>query len=158
MEFVATCMDLNGMKTLAEELHRQDMDDVVLSHPNTYNQQFVADAGDLFEGDYVSVQYRPYEADAEGTALEDYLHWMEETGSELTRARDDGVDQRQPRVRRAAGGRPGVRSRQGHRGHQRLDGLDGRRPHRAGRLGARPTRPSPTTPDPTTPATSAPPS
>ena len=84
VEFVATCMDLNGMKTLAEELHRQDMDDVVLSHPNTYNQQFVADAGDLFEGDYVSVQYRPYEADAEGTALEDYLHWMEETGSELS--------------------------------------------------------------------------
>jgi len=84
VEFVATCMDLNGMKTLAEELHRQDMDDVVLSHPNTYNQQFVADAGDLFEGDYVSVQYRPYEADAEGTALEDYLQWMEETGSELS--------------------------------------------------------------------------
>jgi hypothetical protein len=79
VEFVATCMDLNGMKTLAEELHRQDMDDVVLSHPNTYDQAFVADAGDLFEGDYVSVQYRPYEADSEGTALEDYLHWMDET-------------------------------------------------------------------------------
>jgi len=84
VEFVATCMDLNGMKTLAEELHRQDMDDVVLSHPNTYNQQFVADAGDLFEGDYVSVQYRPYEADTKGTALEDYLHWMDETGSEVS--------------------------------------------------------------------------
>jgi ABC-type branched-subunit amino acid transport system substrate-binding protein len=84
VDFIATCIDLNGMKSLASELHRQGMDDVVLSHPNTYNQQFVADAGDLFEGDYVSVQYRPYEADAEGTALEDYLHWMEENGSELS--------------------------------------------------------------------------
>jgi hypothetical protein len=84
VEVVATCMDLNGMKTLAEELHRQDMDDVVLLHPNTYNQQFVADAGGLFDGDFVSVQYRPYEADADGTALEDYLHWMDENGSELS--------------------------------------------------------------------------
>jgi ABC-type branched-subunit amino acid transport system substrate-binding protein len=83
-EVIATCMDLNGMKTLAEELHRQDLDDVVLLHPNTYNQGFVADSGDLFEGDYVSVQYRPYEAEVEGTALEDYLHWMDETGSELS--------------------------------------------------------------------------
>ena len=31
------------------------MDDVVLYHPNTYNQDFVAAAGDLFEGDYVGV-------------------------------------------------------------------------------------------------------
>ena len=82
VEVVATCMDLNGMKTLAEELHRQGMDDVVLLHPNTYNQQFVADAGDLFEGDYVSVQYRPYEAESEGTSLEDYLSgWRRRTAS-----------------------------------------------------------------------------
>ena len=39
---------------------------------------------DLFDGDFVSVQFRPFEADAEGTALEDYLHWMEETGAEPT--------------------------------------------------------------------------
>jgi len=84
VEFVATCMDLNGMKTLAEELDRQDMADVVLSHPNTYDQKFVADAGDLFEGDYVSVQYRPYEAEAKGTALEDYLRWMKKTGSDVS--------------------------------------------------------------------------
>ena len=52
VDFVATCIDLNGMKTLAQELDRQDMDDVVLFHPNTYDQAFVAEAGDLFEGDY----------------------------------------------------------------------------------------------------------
>ena len=84
VEIIATCMDLNGMKTLAQELSRQGMDDVVLLHPNTYNQAFVKEAGDLFEGDYVSVQFLPFEADSEGTALADFLEWMEETGSEPT--------------------------------------------------------------------------
>ena len=60
------------------------MDDVVLLHPNSYNQAFVAENADLFEGDYVSAWFRPFEADAEGTALEDYLEWMEETGAEPT--------------------------------------------------------------------------
>jgi Periplasmic binding protein len=82
VDYIATCIDLNGMKTLAQELRRQGMDDVVLYHPNTYNQQFVADAGDLFEGDVVSVQFLPFEADAEGTALGDFLTWMDKQGSE----------------------------------------------------------------------------
>jgi hypothetical protein len=81
VDFIATCIDLNGMKTLASELRRQGMDDVVLYHPNTYNQQFVADAGDLFEGDVVSVQFLPFEADAEGTALADFLKWMDKQGT-----------------------------------------------------------------------------
>lgn len=82
VDFVSTCIDLNGMKTLAQELQRQGMDDVVLYHPNTYNQQFVKDAGDLFEGDIVAVQFRPFEADAEGTALGDFRTWIDEQGDE----------------------------------------------------------------------------
>ena len=31
-------------------------------HPNTYDQDFVKEAGDLFEGDYVGVGFRPFEA------------------------------------------------------------------------------------------------
>ena len=84
VDFITTCMDLNGMQTLAEELDRQGMGDVVLLHPNSYNQEFIEENADLFEGDYVSVQFRPFEADAEGTALEDFLHWMDETGAEPT--------------------------------------------------------------------------
>jgi len=82
VDFVSTCIDLNGMKTLAQEMQRQGMGDVVLYHPNTYNQQFVADAGDLFDGDVVAVQFLPFEADSEGTALGDFLHWMDEQGDE----------------------------------------------------------------------------
>jgi hypothetical protein len=82
VDFIATCMDLNGMKTLAQELHRQGMDDVVLYHPNTYNQDFVKENADLFEGDYVTVLFRPFEADRKGTELDDFLTWMDKQGDQ----------------------------------------------------------------------------
>jgi hypothetical protein len=82
VDFISTCIDLNGMKTLAQELHRQGMDDVTMLHPNTYNQQFVADNADLFEGDYVGVAFRPFEADTEGTEAADFKEWMDRQGDE----------------------------------------------------------------------------
>ena len=69
VDFISTCIDLNGMKTLAQELQRQGMENVVLYHPNTYNQKFVAEAGGIFDGDFVTVQFRPFESDASGSAL-----------------------------------------------------------------------------------------
>ena len=63
VDFVSTCMDLNGMKTMAQEMKRQGME-AVLYHPNTYNHPFVAEAGDLFDGDYVAPQFEPFEADS----------------------------------------------------------------------------------------------
>lgn len=84
VDFVTACFDLNGMKTLAQEMERQGMGDVPMLHPNTYNEQFVQEAGDLFEGDLVQVSFRPFEADPGDSALADYFEWMEETGSEPT--------------------------------------------------------------------------
>jgi len=84
VDFISTCIDLNGMKTLAQELERQGMGDVTLFHPNTYSQSFVAEAGDLFEGDIVSAQFRPFEVDAEGTALGDFLKAMEAADEEVS--------------------------------------------------------------------------
>ncbi|MGQ0832858.1 MAG: ABC transporter substrate-binding protein [Microthrixaceae bacterium] len=82
VDFISTCIDLNGMKKLAQELERQGMQDVVLYHPNTYNQSFVTEAGGIFEGDFVTVQFIPFEADTSGTALSDFLTWMGKQGSE----------------------------------------------------------------------------
>jgi len=82
VDFISTCIDLNGMKTLAQELDRQGMEDVVLYHPNSYDQNYVAESGNLFEGDVVGVQFRPLESDAAGTALADFLKWMDKQGSE----------------------------------------------------------------------------
>ena len=84
VDFVTACFDLNGMKTLAQEMERQGMGDVPMLHPNTYDQKFVAEAGDLFEGDLVQVGFRPFEADAGDSGLADFQEWMEETGSELS--------------------------------------------------------------------------
>ena len=84
VDFIAACIDLNGMKTLAQELERQGMGDVTMYHPNTYDAAFVAEAGDLFEGDYVQVTFRPFEADPGESQLADFQEWMAETGAEVT--------------------------------------------------------------------------
>ncbi|EFC86351.1 ABC transporter substrate-binding protein [Parafrankia sp. EUN1f] len=83
-DMVITCFDLNGQKTLAQELQRQGLADVKLLHPNSYDQKFVEEAGDLFEGDIVQVQFRPFEADAGDSGLGDFKKWMEKTGAEIS--------------------------------------------------------------------------
>ncbi len=82
VDFISTCIDLNGMKSLAQELSRQGMDNVVLYHPNSYSEAFVAEAGDLFEGDYVTVQFRPFESDPGDSSLTEFLRWMKKQGDE----------------------------------------------------------------------------
>lgn len=82
VEFIASCMDLNGMKTLGEELQRQGMDDVVMSHPNTYDQTFVREAGDIFDGDIVSVGFVPFEAEVDNERHAKFLEYMEKAGEE----------------------------------------------------------------------------
>ncbi len=84
VEFITTCMDRNGMKTLATELVRQGMSDVTLFHPNSYDQAFIAENAELFEGDFVDVQFRPLEAEAGGSSLTEFEEWMAETGAEPT--------------------------------------------------------------------------
>ncbi|MSO87980.1 MAG: branched-chain amino acid ABC transporter substrate-binding protein [Acidimicrobiia bacterium] len=82
VDFISTCIDLNGMKSLAQELARQGMDDVVLYHPNSYSQSFVTEADGLFEGDYVTVQFRPFESDPGDSSLTEFLEWMKKQGDE----------------------------------------------------------------------------
>jgi ABC-type branched-subunit amino acid transport system substrate-binding protein len=76
VDFIMTCIDLNGVKTLAQELERQGMGNVPVLHANTYDQDFVKAAGNLFEGDIVAVRYRPFEADPGRSQLQDFLDWM----------------------------------------------------------------------------------
>ena len=80
VDFVASCLDLNGMKTIAQELERQGVrDQITLQHPNTYDADFVAEAGDLFDGDFVSAQFTPFEfADFPAIAL--FNEWVDAQG------------------------------------------------------------------------------
>jgi ABC-type branched-subunit amino acid transport system substrate-binding protein len=82
VDYIIGCLDLNGMKTLAQELARQGMGDVPMYHPNTYDAAFVKEAGDLFEGDIVSVTFRPFEADAGDSQLADFTEWMDKAGNQ----------------------------------------------------------------------------
>ncbi len=82
VQFITTCMDLNGMKILAEELHKQGMDDVVLHHPNTYNHAFVAANADIFEGDYVIPQFVPFEFNSGGALRDRFFEYTDKLGIE----------------------------------------------------------------------------
>jgi ABC-type branched-subunit amino acid transport system substrate-binding protein len=84
VDLITACLDLNGMKTLAQELKRQGMQDVTLYHTNTYDQDFVSQAGDLFEGDYMGVAFRPFEAASGSSSLDAYKEWMGKSGKALT--------------------------------------------------------------------------
>ena len=85
VDLVIGCLDLNGMKTLAQEIERQGLaDQITMLHYNTYDQQFISDAGSLFEGDYVNVLFRPLESTAGNSALKEYQSWMRKSGAQQT--------------------------------------------------------------------------
>lgn len=83
VELIAPTIDLNGMKTLAQELERQGIrDEVVLYHPNTYDHAFVAEADPLFEGDYIGISgFVPFEADVDIEQLERFHEFMAAQGA-----------------------------------------------------------------------------
>jgi Periplasmic binding protein len=91
VDFIFACIDLNGMKTLAQELKRQGLrQKVKMLHANTYDADFVAAAAGLFDTDYVAVGFRPFEANPGASQLQDYFDWMKKTGKKQTEIAMDG--------------------------------------------------------------------
>ena len=83
VQFILTCTDLNAMKALGQELRRQGMSDVVMAHPNSYDQSFVDSADGIFEGDYVTAQFRPFEA-TPNEAQQKFQEYIAKVGAEPT--------------------------------------------------------------------------
>jgi branched-chain amino acid transport system substrate-binding protein len=79
VEFIATCMDINGVFTLAKEMDKQNLD-AVQSLPQGYDEDFMAANGRYFEGDYVGVRFTAFEHDPQPPAMKKYLEWMDKTG------------------------------------------------------------------------------
>lgn len=79
VDYVMTCLDLNGMKVLGEELDKQGMQDVVMQHPNSYDAEFVAANADIFEGDIVTTTFTPFEVEVGSEVQEQFFTWTEET-------------------------------------------------------------------------------
>jgi hypothetical protein len=84
VDLVVQCIDLNGAKTVAQELSRQGMGDVPMYHANTYDQEFVKAAGDLFVGDYMGLSLRPFESNSGDSNLATFKEWMGKTGSKIS--------------------------------------------------------------------------
>ena len=81
VDFIVTCMELNAMLTLAQELERQGVrDQIKMLHPNSYNHEFVANAGSLFDGDYVLVLFAAFEYDLDSDLLDAYHRWVPASG------------------------------------------------------------------------------
>jgi len=56
------------------------MEDVVLYHPNTYNHTFIAEAGGVFDGDYVVPGFTPFESDIDLEMFDRYFEYMDQRG------------------------------------------------------------------------------
>lgn len=85
VDFVTTCMDTNGVVTLATEMDKQGLD-ARQYLPNGYDHTFVEQYGDLFEGSVVRTDFVPIEVD-EGSrpkGLTEFLAWMGTTGKTPT--------------------------------------------------------------------------
>ena len=81
VDFIATCVDLNAMLTLAQELERQGVRDrITLLHPNSYNEEFVAAAGDLFDGDYALLVFAAFEYEVDSPLRHAYDQWVPANG------------------------------------------------------------------------------
>ncbi len=83
VDFVATCMDSNGVLTLAQEMKRQGLD-ATLSLPNAYDHDFIAENAQFFDDNsYVLTYFTPFEVKPKPAGLKTYTKWMKKAGYEL---------------------------------------------------------------------------
>ncbi|MGH9111284.1 MAG: ABC transporter substrate-binding protein [Acidimicrobiales bacterium] len=83
VDLVMTCMDLQGVVTLAKEMKRQSLEAVQLLF-NGYDQEVLTEFGDLFQGSYVLTFFSPFEVEDPPEGLETYLEWMDRSGAPTT--------------------------------------------------------------------------
>ena len=77
VDLVTTCMDTNGVVTLAKEMKKQQLD-AIQYLPDAYDHKFVQTYGDLFEGSVVRTDFTAFELpnNEQPAGLKDYLEWI----------------------------------------------------------------------------------
>jgi len=77
VDIVTTCMDTNGVVTLATEMDKQGLD-AIQYLPNGYDHEFLKQYGDLFEGSVVRTDFAVWELpeDQRPKGLREFLTWM----------------------------------------------------------------------------------
>ncbi len=79
VDLVTTCMDTNGVVTLAKEMKKQQLK-AIQYLPNGYDQSFLDDFGDLFEGSIVRTDFVQLEAKEKPKGLQNFLSAMDKAG------------------------------------------------------------------------------
>ncbi|HZR11614.1 MAG TPA: ABC transporter substrate-binding protein [Acidimicrobiia bacterium] len=79
VDLVTTCMDANGMLTLAREMRQQGLN-AQMFLANAYDPEFMARNAGFFEGAIVLVQEAPLETRPQFAALKSFVKWMDERG------------------------------------------------------------------------------
>ncbi len=77
VDFVATCMDINGTAAIAKALGDAGIEGVDVYSPEGYSRQALEDLGDQIEDFYFGAQFVPFEIDDPPEALQQFLDAME---------------------------------------------------------------------------------
>jgi hypothetical protein len=80
VELIFACLETNGMKTIAQELHRQGMADVPLVHYAGVDEDFFAQNAEIFEGNIIGTHLRPFVATPHTEGQKQFLKWMGQAG------------------------------------------------------------------------------
>lgn len=88
VDFVMTCIDLNGDKTIKQEMQRQGLD-AKMYHPNLYDPDFVKESPGLFDGDISGVSFRPFEL-PDNDAMTLFKEYAAKTGIPVAERQMDG--------------------------------------------------------------------
>ncbi len=124
VDMVVSCIDTNGVVTLAKEIKKQQVD-AIQYLPNAYDQELLDEYGDLFEGSYVYTSFAPLETDPKPDGLKAYEEWMDTTGGEVSENSLVGWLNADLFVSGLQRRRAGLQPPEGHRRHQPDDRLPG---------------------------------
>ncbi len=78
VDFIATCMDINGTAAIAKALDDAGIEGVDVYSPEGYSDQVLEDLGDQVEGFYFQMVFTPFELPDPPKALQQFLDAMEE--------------------------------------------------------------------------------
>jgi branched-chain amino acid transport system substrate-binding protein len=89
VQLVLTCMDTNGVFTLAKEMATQGLK-APQELPNGYDQSFMAANGKFFEGSYVAPQFTAFEHTPQPPEMKLFFQWMQKDNKKVTELSTQG--------------------------------------------------------------------
>jgi hypothetical protein len=81
VQLVTTCMDQNGVLTVARELRKQGSK-ATMYLPQGYTHKFMEENGRFFQGSYTITFFTPLEVKSKPKGLRDFQKWMKRGGFE----------------------------------------------------------------------------